>query len=171
MKRIGLAITMMACLFCATAGEVEETAARIEAWGRDPVIVRAVAAQNAMRATITEIQRIDRAWISGGESERAASLMSNEAAERLRELGADERHFAEAFVMDDQGALVAMTHKTSDYWQGDESKWQEAYEGRGVFIDAPQYDASTNENLVQISVPVRDGERTIGAITVGVRSR
>lgn len=32
-----------------------------------------------------------------------------------------------------------------------------------------QFDASTNEDLVQISVPVRDGGRAIGAITVGVR--
>ena len=66
--------------------------------------------------------------------------------------------------------VVCATARTSDYWQGDEAKWQRAYDdGRGgTFIDRPKFDESANRRIAQISVPVMDGEKVIGAITVGV---
>ena len=69
-----------------------------------------------------------------------------------------------------QGALVCATAKTTDYWQGDEAKWQRAFnEGKGaVFIDRPKFDDSSAQRLAQISVPVLDKGVAIGAITVGV---
>jgi hypothetical protein len=72
--------------------------------------------------------------------------------------------------MDDQGAIVCATERTTDYWQGDEAKWQRAYnDGKGdVFIDRPKLDESANTRIAQISVPVMDGEKAIGAVTVGV---
>lgn len=72
--------------------------------------------------------------------------------------------------MDDQGALVCATAKTTDYWQGDEAKWQRAFnDGKGdVFIDRPKFDDSSAQRLAQISVPVLDKGVAIGAITVGV---
>jgi len=42
--------------------------------------------------------------------------------------------------------------------------------GKGtIFIDERKYDSSAKGVLVQISVPVMDGDKTIGAITVGVK--
>ena len=72
--------------------------------------------------------------------------------------------------MDNQGAIVCATAKTTDYWQGDEAKWERAYNaGKGdVFIDRPKLDESADARIAQISVPVMDGDRAIGAITVGV---
>lgn len=37
--------------------------------------------------------------------------------------------YAEIFVMDNQGANVAMSDKTSDYWQGDEDKFVRSFAG------------------------------------------
>ena len=72
--------------------------------------------------------------------------------------------------MDNQGANVAMTDKTSDYWQGDEAKFQKAFNGGAgaVFIDAVKFDESAQAYLVQVSVPVMDGDQAIGAITMGI---
>jgi len=119
-----------------------------------------------------EVRRIDQAWTGGGEQTRISELMSNAAASRLRELVAQHGYSGEAFVMDNQGALVAITQKTSDFWQGDEAKWQRSFNGGSgaVFVDAAQFDASANAVLTQISVPVRDGQQVIGALTVGVKS-
>ena len=33
----------------------------------------------------------------------------------------------EVFVMDNKGLNVAQSAVTSDYWQGDEAKWQQTY--------------------------------------------
>jgi hypothetical protein len=84
-----------------------------------------------------------------------------------------ERHPAvvEAFVMDDQGALVGATNLTSDYWQGDEAKWKSSYrEGSGgVDVGELKFDRSAGAVLQQVSLPIVDkGGRVIGAVTFGI---
>jgi hypothetical protein len=72
--------------------------------------------------------------------------------------------------MDNQGANVAMSDKTSDYWQGDEAKFTKSYNGGkgNIFVDEVKFDNSTQAYLVQVSVPVKDGDKVIGAITLGI---
>lgn len=74
------------------------------------------------------------------------------------------------FVMDNLGANVCMSDKTSDHWQGDEPKFTESYKGGqgAVHIGDVIFDDSTQAYLVQVSVPVTDGGTVIGAITIGV---
>jgi len=102
---------------------------------------------------------------------RMKSLMSNACAVRLNELAKPFERIVEAFVMDNRGALVCTTRKTSDYWQGDEPKWQQSYlEGKGaVFVEKAEYDESTKTTIIHISVPVMNGQEAIGAITVGMK--
>ncbi len=145
-------------------------ARKIEQWGRDPDLIRTVREQNAQGLNLKEIQARDREWIAEpGLDQGMKELMGNGCARALKRLVGDDPSYKEAFAMDDQGALVCTLRKTSDYWQGDEAKWQKAFNGgRGaVFIDQPRYDVSAGALLVQISVPVMDGARAIGAITVG----
>src|SRR5215216_3883916 len=74
----------------------------------------------------------------------------------------------QSFAMDNQGALVCATSKTSDFWQGDQDKWRKAYaDGNGAdFIDKPKFDDSTQTYSVQVSVS--DGKQVVGALTVGL---
>jgi hypothetical protein len=37
-----------------------------------------------------------------------------------------------------------------------------------VFVDDVEFDESTQTYLVQVSVPVKDGDNVIGAITFGI---
>jgi hypothetical protein len=143
---------------------------KLAAWGRDPKIVTAVLAQNARRVTPTQIQEIDAAWIAGKADDRARELLANTCSAHVKTLVAANPAYVEAFAMDDQGALVCLNQKTSDYWQGDEAKWQKSFNGGNgqVFVDKPHYDPSSRAVLVQISVPVFDGPKTVGAITVGL---
>ena len=56
----------------------------------------------------------------------------------------DDSFVVEAFLMDARGALVCATRETTDYYQGDEPKWEHTYqEGRRVFVDEPALDASS----------------------------
>lgn len=72
--------------------------------------------------------------------------------------------------MDEQGALVGLTHKTSDYWQGDEVKFTGSFNGGAgaLHFGEVEYDDSVGEIVVQVSVPVLQGSRAIGAITLGI---
>jgi len=154
----------------AEAAALQKVVTTIESWGKDPVLIKEVASQNAHRLSAADVATIDKAWMAGGENERVARLLSNACATRLKSLISSNAAFNESFVMDDQGANVCMTDRTSDFWQGDEAKWQKSFNGgKGTtFVDQPKYDVSAKAILVQVSVPVIDGNATIGAITVGV---
>ena len=140
-------------------------------FGSDPVIVQAVKAQNARSQTLEQIQELDKKWRdTPGIADFMEAIMENDCAKHLREIQESKPFYAEIFVMDNQGANVAMTDKTSDYWQGDEAKFQESFKGGAgaTHISDVEFDDSTQVYLVQVSVPVKDGDRVIGAITFGI---
>jgi hypothetical protein len=139
--------------------------------GTDPVIVSAVKAENAKGKTLDQIKALDEKWkATAGIVDYMQALMDSECGRHLRKIQNSESYYAELFVMDNQGANVAMTDKTSDYWQGDEAKFKESFNGGqgAVFVDEVEFDDSTQAYLCQVSVPVMDGGKVIGAITIGI---
>lgn len=148
---------------------------QVRAWTQDPVILGAVRDQNALNVPLSRIRAIDISWLAEADNPRMQSLLKNPCAKTLSAFtGARQARqgYREAFVMDNQGALVCMTRKTSDYWQGDEDKWRKGFaEGRGaVFVSAPELDDSTGAKLVHLSVPIMDGGKAIGVLTAGIDS-
>jgi hypothetical protein len=139
--------------------------------GTDPVIVKAVKAENAKDKSLDQIKQMDAKWKgTPGIADYMQALMDSESGRYLRKIQDGATYYAELFVMDNQGANVAMTDKTSDYWQGDEAKFKKSYNGGAgaVFIDEVEFDDSTQAYLVQVSVPVKDGNEVVGAITFGI---
>jgi len=97
-------------------------------------------------------------------------LTSGPCADRLRKLVGDDKLVVEAFLMDERGGLVCATVETSDYWQGDEAKWQKTYrDGAAVFVDEPALDASTGAFAVQMSRLVSDHGGKVGALTLTLK--
>lgn len=177
-----LAIALGTCVFSvAVLGQsaqsmqkqLESEAAKLRTWGSDAEIVAAVKAQNAKHVSLKTIQTLDADWVAGKADALVKQTTGGSCSAHLRQLVGASATYGEVFVMDDQGALVCANAKTSDYWQGDEAKWQRAFNGgKGdVFIDRPRYDESASRNLAQISVPVLDGGKAIGVITVGLSLR
>ena len=150
---------------------VDLAQAKLADLGTDPVIVAAVKAENAKGKTLDQIKETDKEWLAhAGIADYMRALMDSECGRRLRKIQAGAPYYAEIFVMDNQGANVCMTDKTSDYWQGDEAKFQKSYNnGQGaIFVDDVEFDDSAQAYLVQVSVPVKDGGAVIGAITFGI---
>ena len=143
----------------------------LAALGTNPQIVEAVKAQNAQGMTLDQIKAKDEKWKAhAGTADYMQALMDSACGEYLRSVQAGDDYYAEIFVMDNQGANVAMTDKTSDYWQGDEAKFKKSFNGGqgAVFVDDVEFDDSAQAYLVQVSVPVKDGGTVIGAITFGI---
>lgn len=141
------------------------------ALGNDPVIIAAVKEENGKAKTLDQIKAHDEEWKgTAGVVDYMKALMDSECGKHLRSIQNSKSYYAEIFVMDNQGANVCMTDKTSDYWQGDEAKFTESYkDGAGnVHISDVKFDDSTQAYVVQVSVPVKDGGKAIGAITIGV---
>ena len=74
--------------------------------------------------------------------------------------------------MDKTGLNVGQGEPTSDYWQGDEAKWQETYlvGPDAVFIDDIDFDGSSGMFLAQVDAAIADPEtgEVIGAVTMGI---
>lgn len=140
-------------------------------YGRNPSIVKAVEAQNAKGASLRSIQSLDQRWTNTEGVDRFMfDLMRNSCSYHLINFQNSHSYIVETFVMDNKGALVGLTNKTSDYWQGDEAKFTESFKnGTGaVHYGDIEYDDSVGEILVQVSVPVMRGPRAVGAITFGI---
>jgi hypothetical protein len=143
---------------------------KLAALGVDPVIVAAVKEQNTKGATLTEIRSMDEKWrTTPGIADFMRTLMDSKCGKHLQGLQ-KAAGYMEMFVMDNQGANVAMSEKTSDYWQGDEAKFIESFKGGkgAIHVSDVEFDDSSQAYLVQVSVPVKDGDKVIGAMTIGI---
>ena len=120
-----------------------------------------------------EITALDDKWRKETEAKAKpliSATLSNPLSAYLTRVQSNSNGlFTEIFIMDDKGMNVGQSSISSDYWQGDEDKWQKTYlEGVGtVFIDAPEFDAALKVNVVQLNLSVDDPEtrKPIGAAT------
>ena len=175
---LGGAVMAAALVFLQAGGQAglkaRETAyARVplaDRIGGDPDLVKAIVAKNTAVESPADIRRLDEDWQRNPASPLRKSLTSGPCAERLRKLIQDDKLVVEAFLMDERGGLVCSTVVTSDYWQGDEAKWQKTYrDGTQVFVDDPALDPSTGTFAVQLSRIVADAHGKIGALTLTLK--
>jgi hypothetical protein len=156
---------------------VQQHLAGLQRIAADPMVVDAVLKANAANhQSQAEIDQTDTQWreTQGIDSPLVSQCLNNPCAKMLKQVQQTHPEYLELFVMDDKGCNVALSNKTSDYWQGDEAKWIESFNhGQGkIFVDDIQYDQSTRAYVVQISLPVFDKQGvTIGAITISVGSQ
>jgi hypothetical protein len=137
-----------------------------------PTIVAAVAAQNARQTSQKEIDEIDRVWQSTPElTDFKKSLQENDAGRILKSfMVRGSKTYTEALLTDRHGALVAAYPTPSDYWQGDEAKFQVPWETGELYIGPIEFDESTQAYASQVSVlVVDDAGQKIGVLIMGVR--
>jgi hypothetical protein len=138
----------------------------------NPVMTDAVEQQNAESLSMETIKQRDAEWRSTDElTPLKRSLEQSKAGKFLKRHVSYNPAFNEAFLTDNQGANVAAYPATSDYWQGDEEKWTESFNGGEgqLFLGPVERDESTDTDAVQISYPVIDEQgQTIGVLVVGV---
>ena len=143
-----------------------------------PVVLSAIREQNAQHASLDQdgVDAMDLQWraeIKAGDGPMIQETMANAISDYLKDVQA--RHaglVTEIFVMDYLGLNVGQSERTSDYWQGDEAKFQKSY-GVGpdaVFVDEVEFDESTQTMQSQVSFTLTDPATgaAIGAVTVGV---
>jgi hypothetical protein len=75
----------------------------------------------------------------------------------------------EIFVMDGWGWNVGQTGGTSDFYQGDEGKWQMTFaSGDPKEVEVLPIVEEDGVKFSQISLPIKDGGKNIGAVTIGI---
>lgn len=167
------------CMSDAKAGEydaqvkafVESKIAKI---ATSPEVIAAVNAANIKHVDLSQadIDELDKKW-RADDAVIIDSVMNNATSQFLKkQVEENQGVLTEIILMDDKGLNVALSDQTSDYWQGDEAKWQKTYKAGAGAIDVSDvdFDESSQMFVLQISVPVLDGTIPIGALTVGINA-
>ncbi|MEO1329744.1 MAG: hypothetical protein AAFW46_08780 [Pseudomonadota bacterium] len=181
-------IAAVAALALTTAAQASEYDAQLRALAEsqlkaiaeNPILIAAIKEQNAAHAALSQgdIDALDTKWRAEAGQSPAPTidpLLAKEASAYLAEQrDAAEGLITEAFAMDDKGLNVALSDVTSDYWQGDEAKWQETYQAgaSAVHLGEVEFDESSQSYQAQVSLAIADPDTgaPIGAITFGVNA-
>mgnify|MGYP000418400975 FL=1 len=147
-------------------------------WLTNPELIAAIKSQNVAHADLSEdgVIALDQQWraeAGEGGGPLIEKLLSGSVSNWLLDQQIATSGFVtEVFVMDNKGLNVAQSVETSDYWQGDEAKWQETYSvgADALHISEVEFDDSTGFYQSQASLAITDpatGE-VIGAVTFGI---
>jgi hypothetical protein len=145
---------------------------------QQPVTILSVTSSNKHHEGVQqpEIDKLDEAWKTEAKSDDQpliAEILSSPLSSYLLYTQAKSAGlFTEIFIMDKFGLNVGQSSVTSDYWQGDEGKFQKTFEVApdAVFIDEPEYDDNTKTWRVQVNLTIVDPESkaAIGAATAEI---
>ncbi|MBX4867763.1 MULTISPECIES: hypothetical protein [Rhizobium] len=149
----------------------------VNPWLNDPTVIEAIKAQDTANANLSEadIDALDKKWraeVDGSDHSMIDGVLGNALSKFLQaKKEASGGKITEIFVMDAKGLNVGQSDVTSDYWQGDEAKFQKSF-GAGkdaIFVDEIEKDESTQTLQSQASITISDESGTpIGAVTIGV---
>lgn len=155
----------------------DEVIRDIREWLANPVVALSITSQNKLRTNMTqdEIDAADQQWRAEREAEDqplVAAILTNPLSSYLTQIQARSGGlFAEIFVMDSVGLNVGQSSITSDFWQGDEAKFQNTYPNGAdaVFIDEAEYNEGSDSWRTQLNMTMSDADRQpIGAVTIEV---
>lgn len=162
----------------AAAALIDEAVVKdIRGWVQVPVVLISVEAQNKRYAAIEQsrIDNLDKQWRAETKEQNQpliAAVLSNPLSSYLTQIqAASDGLYTEIFVVDNKGLNVGQSSITSDYWQGDEAKFQKTYPlgPTAVFVDKAELEEKSKTWRAQVSLTVTDAAgKAIGAVTIEI---
>jgi len=142
------------------------------------LVIDSVKEQNKLHASLaqSDINDLDETWreeTNSGSGALINSVLGKPVSVYLSNaLEEQQGLISEIFVMDNRGLNVGQSGLTSDYWQGDESKWQKTFNvgPDAVHVSDVEFDESSQTYSAQVSMSITDPDTNtvIGAATFGV---
>lgn len=139
------------------------------------VVLMATRNQNVARGQLSsdEIDALDKQWRAEREAQRKpliSGTLSNALSAYLTRIQAHSLGlYSEIFVMDRNGLNVGQSAITSDYWQGDEAKFQRTFSvgPTAVFVDEAEYHEGSDTWRAQVNLTIADPatKESVGAAT------
>ena len=99
------------------------------------------------------------------------AVLSSPLSNYLTRIQADSQGlFTAIFVMDGSGLNAGQSAITSDFWQGDEAKFQNTFQvgPDAVFVDDIEINEDTGVEIAQLNMSIAQDGKVVGAITVDV---
>lgn len=148
----------------------------VRAWASSPVVLLTLEASNQRYANLDSggIDALDKQWRAEREQDDQpliTAVLSSPLSNYLTKIQARSRGlYTEIFVMDAQGLNAGQSAITSDFWQGDEGKWQKTFlvGADAIFIDEIEVNEETGTENAQLNLSIAQDGKVVGAITVEV---
>lgn len=148
----------------------------IRGWSTSPVVLLTLEANNKRHEGLTEesILKLDKQWRAERKKDDQpliTAILSSPLSSYLTAIQAASLGlYTEIFVMDNKGLNAGQSAITSDFWQGDEAKFQKTFpEGpTAIFIDKPEVNKDSGTENVQVNMSITDGTGAVGTVTVEV---
>lgn len=148
----------------------------VRSLARQRSLLDAVGQQNQQQLTLDTVLQRDRLWQQAIQQPDTAPALARQLlaltiSGQLRQWQQDfDGLVTEVILMDNQGANVAISQLTTDYWQGDETPFLSVFnQTLDYFVDVVEYDQSAQRFQVKLSVPVKNAEGYhIGALSIGI---
>jgi hypothetical protein len=181
-RRVAALAAALLCLGLATPAAADECLIRdylidqVRGWSSSPVVLLTLEASNARYADLEQarIDALDQQWRAEREVEDQpliTAVLSSPLSSYLTRIQSDSQGlFSAIFVMDAVGLNAGQSAITSDFWQGDEAKWQQTFQvgPDAVFIDEVEINEDTGAEIRQLNMSIALDGRVVGAITVDV---
>jgi len=142
-----------------------------------PIVWKSIVARNKQTADLSQdqIEALDTQWREEREADEqpiVASVLTSPLSSYLTRIQASNLGlFSEMFVIDSVGLNVGQSATTSDYWQGDEAKFQKTYPvgPDAIFIDEAEFNEGTGTWRAQLNMTLTDPDgNSIGAATIEI---
>lgn len=146
-------------------GKLDRWIAEAKQWAADPIIVKAVAAQNA-KLPAAYVAMTQEKWESLTDLDPLVhELMKNAAGQALK---TRKTHMiTEAFVSDANGLKVAFLGKTSNWSHKGKPKHDVPMTGQ-VWQGKFEVDKSSGMQQIQLAVPILADGKPIGSLVLGI---
>ncbi|PCJ94296.1 MAG: hypothetical protein COA52_05385 [Hyphomicrobiales bacterium] len=151
---------------------------QIDQWLNNEIVTISINAQNEKYTSLNQEQiiKLDKQWRAEAKQADkpliAATLSSPLSVYLTRMQGQSYGLFVEIFVVGNKGLNVGQSSVTSDFWQGDEAKFQKTFQvgPTAVFVDEPEWDDTFKIWRVQVNKSLTNPEtnQLIGAATIEV---
>jgi len=149
--------------------------ALVQPWLNSDEVLDALSRNNQNHVDLSEekILAMDTHWrneVKSGNHLMIARMLQNDLSRYLQIIRRrQDGLITEIIVMDNKGLNVGISDLTSDYWQGDEDKFQRTrLLTSGVYLSDIMFDSSTQKFQVQASFPVIKADEFQGVVTVGI---
>jgi hypothetical protein len=148
----------------------------IRIWSASPVVLLTLEASNERYAGLDQagIDALDKQWRAEREAEDQpliTAVLSSPLSSYLTKIQARSIGlYTEIFVMDSKGLNAGQSAITSDFWQGDEDKWQKTFQvgPDAIFIDEIEINQKTGTENAQVNLSIAQDGKVVGAITVEI---
>jgi hypothetical protein len=146
------------------AAITQEYQAGLEALAQAPALVANVKACNAKPLSADAAKALQARWISPAKDLAYARPYTDNPAAAAMAAAMKKAPLTKAFSLDAAGNVAATVPKCHDFIHGFEPKFTQPFHSGATVVNKPALDLTSHKASVQISVPIKEGGKTIGVL-------